>query len=157
MPMRKNASKAQIFSCVVCESPIRERWATAATNTFCSHLCQQRQKRDLYISAWKNGENDGNVSKGTSGYIKSYIKEKFSNTCQCCGITEWNGQSITLTVDHIDGDAYNSKEENLNLLCPNCHSQTPTYAGRNKGKGTRLYRKKYDDKYRDIKAGLAQR
>ena len=52
-----------------------------------------------------------------------------------CGIDSWMGQPINLEVDHIDGDPYNNTPDNLRLICPNCHSQTHSFKGRNKGKG----------------------
>jgi hypothetical protein len=52
--------------------------------------------------------------------------------CECCGITEWNGQPTPIELDHIDGNRYNNTIENLRILCPNCHAQTDTYRGRNK-------------------------
>lgn len=52
--------------------------------------------------------------------------------CLHCKISTWQGIKIKLQVDHIDGDSTNNARENLRGLCPNCHSQTETYCGRNK-------------------------
>ncbi len=49
---------------------------------------------------------------------------------------------VPLEIDHIDGDSENNKEENLRLICPNCHSLTPSFRNLNKGKG-RAWRIKY--------------
>ena len=51
--------------------------------------------------------------------------------CAECKIKQWNEKQIILELDHIDGDASNCKLSNLRYLCPNCHSQTSTYKGRN--------------------------
>lgn len=47
--------------------------------------------------------------------------------CLLCGIKNWQGQSITLEIDHIDGDCLNNEPNNVRFLCPNCHSQTKNY------------------------------
>ena len=54
--------------------------------------------------------------------------------CSSCGISDWNGKEISLHLDHINGVHNDHRLENLRLLCPNCHSQTSTYAGKNKPK-----------------------
>ncbi|MCK9576042.1 MAG: HNH endonuclease [Clostridia bacterium] len=54
--------------------------------------------------------------------------------CNSCGIIEYNGKNITLELNHIDGDNSNHTLSNLELLCPNCHSQTDTYRSKNKNK-----------------------
>ena len=53
-------------------------------------------------------------------------------TCGCDGT--WQGAPLTLEVDHVDGDYRNNVIVNLRFLCPNCHCQTPTFAGRSRGK-----------------------
>jgi Zn finger protein HypA/HybF involved in hydrogenase expression len=76
----------------------------------------------------------------TSAYIRRYILEKQDCKCAICGIDSWCGEPIKLELDHRDGNATDNTEKNLRCLCPNCHSQTPTYKARNKGKG-RKHRK----------------
>lgn len=56
------------------------------------------------------------------------IKEDIlPNKCQRCGIDSWNGEPITLELDHINGNNQDHTLDNLRILCPNCHSQTATY------------------------------
>lgn len=60
--------------------------------------------------------------------IQEGIKE---NKCECCGISEWNGKPINLELHHIDGNSHNHCLNNLQLLCPNCHSQTDNFRAKN--------------------------
>jgi HNH endonuclease len=53
------------------------------------------------------------------------------NRCEKCGIGEWLGKPLALALHHINGDGLDNRLENLQLLCANCHSQTPNFAGRN--------------------------
>lgn len=53
--------------------------------------------------------------------------------CSKCGIqAEWDGQELTLELDHINGIHNDNQKDNLRWLCPNCHSQTHTYKGKNR-------------------------
>lgn len=54
--------------------------------------------------------------------------------CYECGISHWFGEKLPLHLDHINGSARDNRIENLRMLCPNCHSQTATFGGRNVGK-----------------------
>lgn len=99
------------------------------TSKYCSHACHGKHKFNKNILKWKE-TNQIDVR-----HLRKYLILKYNNTCTKCNISEWNGLPISLEVEHIDGNGYNHEESNLTLLCPNCHSQTPTYKGRNYGNG----------------------
>ena len=56
--------------------------------------------------------------------------------CLWCSLSEWRGFPITLELDHVDGNNKNDARDNLRILCPNCHSQTPTYKNKRRGDAT---------------------
>lgn len=71
----------------------------------------------------------------TAGLKKRLIKEGLlSEECALCGVTDWCGAPIALQLDHVNGRRTDNRLTNLRLLCPNCHSQTDTWCGRNTGK-----------------------
>lgn len=53
------------------------------------------------------------------------------NVCGGCGISEWRASPLALHLDHVNGIGDDHRLQNLRFLCPNCHSQTETYCGRN--------------------------
>lgn len=82
------------------------------------------------------------VEKGLHPQYKSHrLKIRLLNEygweyiCSCCELTRWNEKPIPLELDHIDGNSNNNLINNLRLLCPNCHSQTENFRGRNINNG----------------------
>ena len=114
-------------------------------NKYCSNTCQLDFQYKEYIQKWKAGLEDGMRGEYlVSLHIRKYLMEKFDNKCSKCGWGEINPytENIPLEVHHKDGDYSNNSEDNLDLLCPNCHALTETYKAANKGNG-RKDRKKY--------------
>ena len=102
---------------------------------FCNNQCQTEYNHKKYIERWKNGEENGlNGEYGLSNHIRNYLLEKNNYKCEKCGWGETNAftGTIPLEIHHIDGDYTNNKEENLQVLCPNCHSLTETHKSHNK-------------------------
>lgn len=69
-----------------------------------------------------------------SGIKKRLLKMGWEYKCSVCGISSWQGKELSLQLDHINGIYNDNRFENLRFLCPNCHSQTNTFAGRNLGR-----------------------
>jgi hypothetical protein len=66
---------------------------------------------------------------------RALLESGVPHFCSKCGIgPKWNGEKLTLQVDHINGDWSDCRQENLRFLCPNCHSQEPTFCNQGKGK-----------------------
>lgn len=71
----------------------------------------------------------GNLKK------RLYISGIKKPQCEICNIVKWQGKDISFSLDHIDGNNSNHLLSNLRIICPNCHSQTETFAGKkNKGR-----------------------
>lgn len=120
----------------------------AAINSekFCNHLCQQAFTRKvLYEKILRRGYfypyGTGRDKPRSGDKAKRFLIEQNGHVCSICGNTEWMGQSIPLVLDHINGDAVDWSISNLRLLCGNCNMQQPTFGARNKGRGTRLWRR----------------
>jgi Zn finger protein HypA/HybF involved in hydrogenase expression len=78
------------------------------------------------------------------------------NKCECCGLENlWNGNPINLQLDHINGNNKDNRLENLRIICPNCHSQTSTFGGRNH-KSLKIKKNKLDLKLNEKNIKLKQ-
>src|SRR5947209_4945837 len=86
----------------------------------------------------------GNVKQNPT--LKRFLIKTYGHKCMgACNLTDWCGNPIPLDLDHIDGNSDNCLPNNIRLLCPNCHTTTETYCGRNK-KNTK--RNTYMQRYR---------
>jgi len=117
--------------------------------------------------AWNVGENFRPFGKKTklndvlvenSTYLSTnHLKNRLfdeglkQRVCDNCGISEWLGKPISLELEHINGNNTDNRLDNLKILCPNCHSQTPTF--RRKNKLSALSEKKGVE-YRKFREGL---
>jgi len=78
----------------------------------------------------------------SQGKHADYGPEKSGYKCEGCELTEWRGKPITLELEHKNADRKDNTRENLQLLCPNCHAQTPTWR---RGLTTGFKKKRYSD------------
>lgn len=140
LPQRRKINPIETFNkgtgkkyyCLNCGKEIED---TSHSPKFCSCKCRTEFEYKEYIKRWRNGEELGTKGRAsTSSYIRRYFFEKYNSSCQICGwnkINPYTGK-VPLQLHHIDGDCLNNKEENLQLLCPNCHSLTENFGARNK-------------------------
>lgn len=90
------------------------------------NLKQSRPLREVLVehSTWVN----------TNNLRKRLLKEGIKKyECECCGNSMWMGKPIALELHHVNGIKDDLRLENLQLLCPNCHSFTDNYRGKNIG------------------------
>jgi len=105
---------------------------------YCSNRCNGLGVVKKHINAFLN---EGKEWRG----LKDYLITLCGHKCQICGYENWNKQKIPLELDHVDGNSENTNKNNYRLLCPNCHAQTDTYKGKNKGNGRHKRRQRYKD------------
>jgi len=118
----KKNQENQIPSCLECGKPVK-RWYLKT----CSHVCDAKLKAKDKLTS----------GKASATVLKTHLIRLHGRKCMECG---WDRVNPTLgrcpiELDHIDGNSSNNKPENGRLLCPNCHSLTPTYKWLNRGNG----------------------
>lgn len=109
---------------------------------YCSLECQSIFKVKSKFEKIKNGDITLNFKQ-----YKKYLIHKYGNKCMDCGWDKVNSYSgkVPIELEHIDGNSENNSLDNLKLLCPNCHSLTPTYKALNVGKGRHSRRERYKE------------
>jgi len=137
--MNNKGIKDKVHTCKNCKKEFAFR-GYSYTHTFCSIKCDNEYRasekenlNEARYQDWLAGKKLG--VKYSRKLIRGFMIRRDGYKCSCCGISEWNGKSITLWADHIDGNASNDSPSNFRLVCPNCDSQSPTFGAKNYGKG----------------------
>jgi 5-methylcytosine-specific restriction endonuclease McrA len=124
-------------------------WAEIQTHYDDGHSYRQCKKKFNFCAAsWTNAVRRGEIQPRRFGMPiaellsspkrnRKHVKMRLvragllENSCQSCGLVGWQGKPLNMHLDHVNGVKNDNRLENLRMLCPNCHSQTPTYGGRN--------------------------
>lgn len=104
-------------------------WPAHSTTVNCGQECRLDAE---YAESAKRLTRDSTLA---SHAVKRYLFRygHADKRCLVCGLDEWMGKPIPLTLDHINGVHNDNRLENLRIICANCHSQTDTFCGKNKG------------------------
>lgn len=141
MPMPKKPRN----SCLACSTEVpHPGWR------YCNNACQQDYQYRQYIQRWKAGLETGNINRHStalSNHVRRYMHRKSGSRCQRCGWGEKDPVTgrVPLVINHIDGNPYNTREENLEILCPNCDALTPTWGNLNRGNGRKNRRQLFHE------------
>ena len=133
-----NKDRGDYVYCKYCGKPIPKY----LDKIYCNSKCDSNYRKNQTLQKWKNGEYNHDCELPQS--IKDYFLEKNNYKCEKCGFEGYNiksGKTI-LQIHHVDGNSANNNENNLQLLCPNCHAMTENFMGLNKGHSGRKTRYK---------------
>ena len=122
--------------CLFCEASLVGKRGRKYCSTKCQHGFQWEQtKKDI-----ESGSTDF-----TANVIKKYLLEMRGHGCEICKNKEWQGQQISIEIDHVNGNSEDNDLDNVRLICPNCHALTATYKARNTGNGRAKRRARYKE------------
>jgi predicted nucleic acid-binding Zn ribbon protein len=133
----KNRKGTGVVRICICGKKVKSK--------YCSMKCKNNKEYNDFIEKWIRGDINGDKGIGTvSNHIRRWLLVRAENKCEGkmddgsrCGWSRINPRTglVPLTIHHDGGNWENNRPENLKVLCPCCHSLTPTYGNANKGKG----------------------
>lgn len=127
-----NESRKIKISCKYCNKPING----ANNRQFCSKKCKWSLVRQKNLLRWQQGKDKGWTGKTIclKNWIRDFLIIEEGEKCSICSWSQINikTKEVPLQIHHKDGDAKNCSKENLQVLCPNCHSLTENFGRRNK-------------------------
>jgi len=102
----------------LCENTVKK-----GAGIYCSFVCEGKHRTQKVLVTLESDGVVGNI------FLRKYLMKINDNKCQECGWGVPNPvlNKVCLDLHHIDGDSKNTRLSNVQLLCPNCHSLTPTY------------------------------
>lgn len=117
------------MKCLYCNKEL-----TNHQTKFCNSKCQHDYYNQQNINNWLAGNDPGYTGYNVKSWIRNYLLEKAHFKCELCGWGQENPYThkIPLEIHHKDGNWQNNRPNNLQVLCPNCHSLTSNYKGLNK-------------------------
>lgn len=133
-PKRKRTSR--LYFCFACSIPLSK----PGQKKYCSSTCKAKNSKQEKIKQWLDGKWNGSRKSGDiSSHVRNYLLKQAGYACTTCGWSEINPyiSKVILTIDHVDGNAFNNSPDNLRVICYNCHTLTPTFGSLNKGNGVR--------------------
>lgn len=127
-----NRQRSRKPVCPRCGNPMKK-----GAKRFCSRHCGARSRSEHLTREWLAGRHPGGGWSGVSPFVRKWLIQRDGEKCSLCGWDKVNPKTghCTVQVDHIDGDPYRHRPENIRFLCPNCHTLTPTFGGANRGYG----------------------
>lgn len=136
LPVKRNKNPKETFNkgkttehyCLNCGKKLDKYYKG---KKFCNNQCQCDFNYKKYVEDWKCGKKEIYFLPRA---LRRYFIEKANFKCEKCGWGEVNEKTgmIPLQIHHIDGDCTNNSEDNIQVLCPNCHSLTENYGNLNK-------------------------
>tara|TARA_B100000902_G_scaffold105700_1_gene107714 strand:+ start:285 stop:659 length:375 start_codon:yes stop_codon:yes gene_type:complete len=121
-----------LYHCLNCNTTILFK-GHSYDHKYCDNKCQAEYTRNKRLREWKEGKAwNGRLVPAWIKDENGFLAKRDGYKCSECGIKKHNKKKIVLECDHIDGVPTNHDPKNLRLICPNCHSQTNTFKGKNK-------------------------
>ncbi len=126
--LHNNPKRRKVRQCIICKEVI----TSMSGLLYCSRSCQKHNNAIKMNLKFLKGELSCRKT-----LRRAMLHNSIPYKCAVCNLDTWQNKKITLQLDHIDGNAGNNLPANLRFLCPNCHCQTPTWGGYNRGNGRR--------------------
>ena len=111
---------------------------------FCNNTCKSKYDEKIIFEKINNNTFFHNNPETESNWKKKYLIERYGAKCMNCGWDKKHSvtNKVPIQLNHIDGNSENNNLDNLELLCPNCHSLTVNFGSLNKGNGRQKRREK---------------